>query len=58
MYGLYLPPDVKVLKGILEIFMEQSRKIRSVPSAVLIEKGVMKIPRKFLEDHSQQSAYW
>ena len=58
MYGLYLPPDVKVLKGILEIFMEQSCKIRSVPSAVLIEKGVMKIPRKFLEDHSRQSAYW
>ena len=58
MYGLYLPPDVKVLKGILEIFMEQSHKIRSVPSAVLIEKGVMKIPRKFLEDHSRQSAYW
>ena len=58
MYGLYLPPDVKVLKGILEIFMEQSRKIRSVPSAILIEKGVMKIPRKFLEDHSRQSAYW
>ena len=57
MYGLYLPPDVKVLKGILEIFMEQSRKIRSVPSAVLIEKGVTKIPRKFLEDHSRQSAY-
>ena len=58
MYGRYLPPDVKVLKGILEIFMEQSRKIRSVPSAVLIEKGVMKIPRKFLEDHSRQSTYW
>ena len=57
MYGLYLPPDVKVLKGILEIFMEQSHKIISVPPAVLIEKVVMKISRKFLEDHSQQSAY-
>ena len=58
MYDLLLPPDVKVLKGILEIFMEQSHKIISVPPAVLIEKVVMKISRKFLEDHSQQSAYW
>ena len=51
MYELLLPPCLKVLKGILEIFKEQSNEIRSVPPSVLFEEVVLKIFRKFLEKH-------
>ena len=51
MYELLLPPCLKVLKGILEFFKEESKEIRSVPPAVLFEKAVLKIFRKLLEKH-------
>ena len=43
-------PGVEGFKGVLEIFKE-SDKIRSVQPAVLFEKAVVKIFRKFLENH-------
>ena len=52
MYEHLLPPCLKGLKSILEFFKEQSKEIRSVPSAVLFEEAVLKILRKSLEKHS------
>ena len=57
MDDLSLPPGVKGLKGVLEIFKEQSDEIRGVPPAVFFEKAVLKIFGKFLENNLQQSAY-
>ena len=57
MDDLSLPPGVKGLKGVLEIFKEQSDEIRGVPLAVFFEKAVLKIFGKFLENNLQQSAY-
>ena len=51
MYDPFLPPSVKGLKDVLEIFKEQSDDIRSVPPAVFFEKAILKIFRKFLEKH-------
>ena len=41
-------PGVEGFKGVLEIFKD---KIRSVQPAVLFEKAVLEIFRKFLENH-------
>ena len=57
MYDFLLPPGIKGLKVILEIFKEQSHKISSVLPAVFFEKVVYKIFRKFLEKHLWQSSY-
>ena len=57
MDDLSLPPGVKGLKGVLEIFKEQSDEIRGVPSAIFFEKPVLKIFGKFIENNLQQSAY-
>ena len=48
MYELLLPPRVKGLKDILEIFTEQPDEIKrgSVLQAVFFEKTVLKISRK------------
>ena len=48
MYDLLLPPSLKGLADVLEIFEEQSGEIRSIPSAVFFEKAVLNIFRKFL----------
>ena len=37
MYDLLLPPGIKGLKGDLELFKEQSEKIRSVSPTTLFE---------------------
>ena len=42
MYDLLLPPCVKGLEGVLEVFKEQSGEIRNVPSAVSFEKAFLK----------------
>ena len=42
MHVFLSPPVIKRLKGALEIFKEQSDKIRNVPSTVLFEKAVLK----------------
>ena len=47
-HDLLLPPGVKVLKVVLEIFKEQSHEIRSVPQAVFFEKAVQEFFGKFL----------
>ena len=52
-----LPPGAEGLKGVLEIFKEQSLKIRSFPQAVFFEKAVLKFFGKFLENYPRQSAY-
>ena len=52
MYDLLLLPNIKRLKDVLEIFKEQSDKIRSFPPAVFFEEAVLEIFRKFLEKHS------
>ena len=57
MDDLSLPPGVKGLKGVLEIFKEQSDEIIGVPSAMFFEKPVLKIFGKFIENNLQQSAY-
>ena len=57
MYNLLLPPGVKGLEGVLEFLKEQSDKIRSILLAVFFEGAFLKIFRKFLETHLQQSAY-
>ena len=41
-----LPPGMKGLKGVLDIFKEQ-HKIRNVPPAVFFQKAVLKISGKF-----------
>ena len=41
-YDLLLPPGVKRLVGVLEIFKELSDQIRSVSPAVFFEKAVLK----------------
>ena len=51
MYDLLLQLCIKRLKVVLEIFKERSNEIRSVLPAVLFEKAVLKIFRKFLEKH-------
>ena len=51
MYGLLLPPGVKGLKDVLEVFKEKSDEIRSVPPTVFFEKAVLKIFGKFIESH-------
>ena len=50
MYDLLLPPGT-LQKDVLKIFKEQSHEIRSVPPAVFLEKVVLEIFRKFLENH-------
>ena len=57
MYDLLLPPGVKGLKGVLEIFTKQSDEIRSILPAEFSEKAVLEIFKKFLENHPRQSAY-
>ena len=52
MYDLSLPQCFKQLKGVLELFKEQSKEIRSILPTLLFEKAVLKIFRKFLEKHS------
>ena len=47
MCDLLLPPGVKGLKSVLEIFKEQSDEIRSVPPAVFFQKAVLKIFETF-----------
>ena len=56
MHDLLLPPDVKELKGVLEIFKEQSHEIKNVPQVMFFEKAVLKIFGEFLENYPQQSA--
>ena len=56
MHDLLLPPGVKELKGVLEIFKEQSHEIKSVPQVMFFEKAVLKIFGEFLENYPQQSA--
>ena len=53
MYDLLLPPGT-LQKDVLKIFKEQSHEIRSVPPAVFLEKVVLEIFRKFLENHLRQ----
>ena len=53
MFDLLLPPGVKGLKVVLEIFKEQSLEIRSIPRAVFLQN----IFWKFLEKHLWQSPY-
>ena len=43
MYNLLLPSAAEGLKDILEIFKEQSDKIRSIQPAVLFEKVALNI---------------
>ena len=57
MYDLLLPPGIKGLKTVLEIFKEQSHKVRSISPSVFFEKVVLNIFRKSLEKHSWQSSY-
>ena len=57
MYDLLLPPGVKGLEGVLEIFKEQSDEISILP-ALFSEKAVLKIFRKLIENHLRQSGYW
>ena len=45
MFDILLPPGVKGLKVVLEIFKEQSLEIRSIPRAVFLQN----IFWKFLE---------
>ena len=56
MHDLLLPPDVKELKGVLEIFKEQSHEIKNVPQVVFSEKAVLKIFGEFLENYPRPSA--
>ena len=57
MYDLLLQQGVKRLKGVLDIFREQSYKLRGIPSAtVFFEKVILKIFRKFLEKRLWQSS--
>ena len=56
MYDLLLPPGVKGLEGVLEIFKEQSDEISILP-ALFSEKAVLKIFRKLIENHLRQSGY-
>ena len=49
MYDLLLPPGT-LQKDVLKIFKEQSHEIRSV----FLEKVVLEIFRKFLENHLRQ----
>ena len=58
MHDLLLPPDVKELKGVLEIFKEQSHEIKNVPQVVFFEKAVLKILGELLENYLRQSANW
>ena len=58
MHDLLLPPGVKELKGVLEIFKEQSHEIKNVPQVMFFEKAVLKIFGEFLENYPQQSANW
>ena len=51
MYDLLLPSGITGLKGVQEIFKEQSDEIRNIPPAVFFEKTVPKVFRKFLEKH-------
>ena len=51
MHDLLLPPDVKGLKIVLEIFEEQSHEMRSISPSVFFEKVVLNIFRKSLEKH-------
>ena len=49
MYDLLLPPDVKRLKGVLEICKEQSRNQKRPASCVLLKscsENSWEIPRK------------
>ena len=57
MHDLLLPPDVKGLKIVLEIFEEQSHEMRSISPSVFFEKVVLNIFRKSLEKHLWQSSY-
>ena len=57
MYDLLLPSGITGLKGVQEIFKEQSDEIRNIPPAVFFEKTVPKVFRKFLEKHPWQSPY-
>ena len=56
MHDLLLPPGVKELKGVPEIFKEQSHEIKNVPQVMFFEKAVLKIFGEFLENYPQQSA--
>ena len=56
-YDLLLPTGVKGLKGVQEVFKEQSNEIRSILPAEFFEKAVLKIFGKLVENHLPQSAY-
>ena len=56
-YDLLLPTGVKGLKGVQEVFKEQSNEIRSILPAEFFEKAVLKIFGKLVENHLPQSSY-